>query len=194
MSRIFYASGLKSVNIAASVLINGPSAFSFTALVLTVTFSRRSRLSRIENGAFGFIELAPIRIPASVEVLGDSALLYCRWLNSLTFDVHPSLRDRYVCWCLGLSPWHSLASLIFGRASSFACIAEGAFLLIDLAPVHVPASVQFICMKCFSADTSRESFTVDPGSQLWRIRRLTVFRIALISVHIPVSVTATDEH
>jgi hypothetical protein len=55
--------------------------------VSSVTFEPRSKLSRIERGAFAACySLASICIPSSVEMLSEDCFLACKALSSVTFE------------------------------------------------------------------------------------------------------------
>jgi hypothetical protein len=80
---------LIEISIPASVEVIGEECFAFCTLLSSVTFESGSRLSRIENQAFGKTALIEIIIPPSV---AD-----CRSLSSVTFESRsrmPGIEER----------------------------------------------------------------------------------------------------
>jgi hypothetical protein len=88
-----------------------------------VTFDLNARLVRIERAAFQESGLTAVRIPASVEVIGELCFARCPLLVLVTFDRHAKL-------CR---------------------IEDHAFNGTGLTSIRIPVSVQYISDSCFSA-------------------------------------------
>lgn len=101
--RVFYRSGLQSVEIPVSVKIIERGAFAYCTDLTSVTFEKNSRLKTIEGssgdshiydyGAFSSCtSLTSIEIPASVETIEPAAFEGCKALTTVTFEKGSQLK------------------------------------------------------------------------------------------------------
>jgi hypothetical protein len=84
-------SGLKTIEIPASVEVVCKSCFYECKSLTSVTFESNSKLQRIEESAFAESDLRTIEIPASVEVVCKSCFYECTSLISVTFESNSKL-------------------------------------------------------------------------------------------------------
>lgn len=103
---------VSSVFIPATVLSIGDSAFIYCDALTTVTFAENSQLKSIERAAFwGSEQVYPrfkeIKIPDSVETIGNGAFYDCRDLERITL---PSALKRSPLLLFMIAP-HFLRSL-----------------------------------------------------------------------------------
>jgi hypothetical protein len=85
---------LLEIVIPPSVEFLASQCFYECELLSSVIFESRSRLSRIEWGAFMGTGLVEIVIPASVETLGRECFSDCESLSSVTFESGSRLRGN----------------------------------------------------------------------------------------------------
>jgi hypothetical protein len=76
----------KSIGIPSSVTLIGARCFDSCPALRAVSFRGDSRLTTIEEGAFGFAaQLESIKFPASLEVIGKGSFMGCRNLRRVSF-------------------------------------------------------------------------------------------------------------
>ena len=104
----FESLNVSSVFIPATVTSIGPFAFRFCKFLATVTFAEDSHLKSIGLGAFYGTEQAyprfkEIKIPDSVETIGNAAFRYCRNLSEVKLPASLKAIQSYVFGgCSGL--------------------------------------------------------------------------------------------
>jgi hypothetical protein len=129
-------SSLKSIVFPASLehLLQLPPSLE------TATFEPGSQLLKIEASSFeGFLALRSIRVPASVQALGEKCFAGCTALNSLTFEKGSRLERIEAEALTGCS---SLTALV------------------------IPASAKALRGGCFSGSGLRSSLTFESGHKL----------------------------
>lgn len=145
----FESLNVSSVFIPATVTSIGPFAFRFCKFLATVTFAEDSQLKSIGLGAFYGTEQAyprfkEIKIPDSVETIGNAAFRYCQNLERIALpSALQTLSNVTFYGCTALSEVTFPASL--------ETIQVGAFgYCRNLSEVELPASLKTIHLM-FSA-------------------------------------------
>lgn len=147
---------VSSVFIPATVRSIGGSAFSYCNALTTVTFAEDSQLKSIGGSAFWGSEHAhprfkEIKIPDSVETIGNAAFRYCQDLERITL---PSALQK-----LSNSTFHgctALSEVTF--PASLKTIEKGAFIgCRKLSEVKLPASLTTIQSYVFDSCSSLET-------------------------------------
>lgn len=147
---------VSSVFIPATVRSIGGSAFSYCNALTTVTFAEDSQLKSIGGSAFFGTEHAhprfkEIKIPDSVETIGNAAFRYCQDLERITL---PSALQK-----LSNSTFHgctALSEVTF--PASLKTIEKGAFIgCRKLSEVKLPASLTTIQSYVFDSCSSLET-------------------------------------
>jgi hypothetical protein len=156
----FAGSGLKTIQITASVEVLCKCCFSKCTSLTSVTFESNSKLQRIEERAFEQSGLKTIQIPASAEVLCKCCFLQCTSLTSVTFESNSKLHG----------------------------IEESAFQASGLRTIQIPASVEVLCKSCFSKCTSLTSITFESNSKLQRIEEYAFYESGLTELLLPNSI------
>ena len=150
-------SSLTTVQIPASVEIIEQGAFASCRSLLSVTIEQGSHLKEIRGansrsgkdlGAFFNCEaLQSIKIPASVEIIGQRAFMNCESLTTVTFEKESQLKT------------------IEGDGDDDE--SWGAFTnCIALTAIEIPASVTTIEAAAFKGCSSLATVTFEKGSQL----------------------------
>jgi hypothetical protein len=103
--------------------------------------------------------LRGIAIPASVEVLGEGAFYWCKFLSSVIFE----------------------------SGSRLLRIWRRAFRRTDLMEIIIPASVGFLGEGCFSECKSLSSVRFESRSRLSRIKKNAFSKTVLKEISIPES-------
>lgn len=147
---------VSSVFIPATVRSIGGSAFSYCNALTTVTFAEDSQLKSIGGSAFFGTEHAhprfkEIKIPDSVETIGNAAFRYCQDLERITL---PSALQK-----LSNSTFHgctALSEVTF--PASLKTIEKGAFIgCRKLSEVKLPVSLTAIEVYVFDSCSSLET-------------------------------------
>ena len=147
---------VSSVFIPATVRSIGGSAFSYCNALTTVTFAEDSQLKSIGGSAFFGTEHAhprfkEIKIPDSVETIGNAAFRYCQDLERITL---PSALQK-----LSNSTFHgctALSEVTF--PASLKTIEKSAFIgCRKLSEVNLPASLTTIQSYVFDSCSSLET-------------------------------------
>lgn len=147
---------VSSVFIPATVRSIGGSAFSYCNALTTVTFAEDSQLKSIGGSAFYGTEHAhprfkEIKIPDSVETIGNAAFRYCQDLERITL---PSALQK-----LSNSTFHgctALSEVTF--PASLKTIEKSAFIgCRKLSEVKLPASLTTIQSYVFDSCSSLET-------------------------------------
>lgn len=147
---------VSSVFIPATVLSIGDSAFIYCDALTTVTFAENSQLKSIEHAAFwGSEQVYPrfkeIKIPDSVETIGNAAFRYCQDLERITL---PSALQK-----LSNTTFHgctALSEVTF--PASLKTIEKGAFIgCRKLSEVKLPVSLTAIEVYVFDSCSSLET-------------------------------------
>ena len=139
----FESLNVSSVFIPATVTSIGPFAFRFCKFLATVTFAEDSQLKSIGLGAFYGTEQAypkfkEIKIPDSVEAIGNSAFYYCQNLERIAL---PSALQK------------------LSNATFYGCTA--------LSEVTFPASLKTIQSSVFADCSSLETVFYDGSLEQW---------------------------
>lgn len=157
---------VSSVFIPATVRSIGGSAFSYCNALTTVTFAEDSQLKSIGGSAFFGTEHAhprfkEIKIPDSVETIGNAAFRYCQDLERITL---PSALQK-----LSNSTFHgctALSEVTF--PASLKTIEKGAFIgCRKLSEVKLPASLTTIEISVFDGCSSLETVFYDGSLAQW---------------------------
>ena len=77
-------SSLLSLEVPDNLELIGSGAFSGTTSMKTVTFAQKSKISEIEDGAFGRSGIEKIELPTGVTRIGKNAFYCCNSLESVT--------------------------------------------------------------------------------------------------------------
>jgi hypothetical protein len=128
-------------------------------------FEPDSKLQHIEREAFYVSAVRAIRIPSSVEFIGEECFLMCESLCEATFE----------------------------RGSKLQRIEKSAFGRSGLKVIRIPSSVEFIGEKCFRMCESLCEVTFERGSKLQRIEKSTFGLSGLKGIRIPSSVEFIGE-
>jgi len=199
---------LSSINIPASVMTIGNSAFYNCSSLQTVTFTENSALQTIYDEAFRLCtSLTSITIPASVTEIHESAFVDCK-LSTLTFAEGSELEvihenAFYGCPIKSLNipasvttidDWaftscSKLTTLTFATGSKLDYIGTNAFSSSGLTSVTIPAEVTYIGDNCFANCADLATLIFADGSKLSDIPDKCFYTCgSLTSVNIPASV------
>lgn len=157
---------VSSVFIPATVRSIGGSAFSYCNSLTTVTFAEDSQLKSIGGSAFYGTEHAhprfkEIKIPDSVETIGNTAFRYCQDLERITLpSALQKLSNSTFYGCTALSEVTFPASL--------KTIEKGAFIgCRKLSEVKLPASLTAIEVSVFDSCSSLETVFYEGSLAQW---------------------------
>jgi hypothetical protein len=89
----FAESGLRTIQVPASVEVLCKSCFGNCESLTSGTFELNSKPQRIDESTFAGSGLKRIQVPASVEMLCKSRFSNCRRLASVTFESPSKLRE-----------------------------------------------------------------------------------------------------
>ena len=162
----FESLNVSSVFIPATVTSIGPFAFRFCKFLATVTFAEDSQLKSIGLGAFYGIEQAyprfkEIKIPDSVETIGNAAFRYCQNLERIALpSALQTLSNVTFYGCTALSEVTFPASL--------ETIQVGAFgYCRNLSEVELPASLKTIQSYVFGGCSDLKTVSYDGSLEQW---------------------------
>ena len=162
----FESLNVSSVFIPATVTSIGPFAFRFCKFLATVTFAEDSQLKSIGLGAFYGTEQAyprfkEIKIPDSVETIGNAAFRYCQNLERITLpSALQTLSNVTFYGCTALSEVTFPASL--------ETIQVGAFgYCRNLSEVELPASLKTIQSYVFGGCSDLKTVSYDGSLEQW---------------------------
>ena len=162
----FESLNVSSVFIPATVTSIGPFAFRFCKFLATVTFAEDSHLKSIGLGAFYGTEQAyprfkEIKIPDSVETIGNAAFRYCQNLERIALpSALQTLSNVTFYGCTALSEVTFPASL--------ETIQVGAFgYCRNLSEVKLPASLKAIQSYVFGGCSDLKTVSYDGSLEQW---------------------------
>ena len=162
----FESLNVSSVFIPATVTSIGPFAFRFCKFLATVTFAEDSHLKSIGLGAFYGTEQAypkfkEIKIPDSVETIGNAAFRYCQNLERIALpSALQTLSNVTFYGCTALSEVTFPASL--------ETIQVGAFgYCQNLSEVKLPASLKAIQSYVFGGCSDLKTVSYDGSLEQW---------------------------
>ena len=162
----FESLNVSSVFIPATVTSIGPFAFRFCKFLATVTFAEDSQLKSIGLGAFYGTEQAyprfkEIKIPDSVETIGNAAFRYCQNLERIALpSALQTLSNVTFYGCTALSEVTFPASL--------ETIQVGAFgYCRNLSEVELPASLTAIQSYVFGGCSDLKTVSYDGSLEQW---------------------------
>ena len=162
----FESLNVSSVFIPATVTSIGPFAFRFCKFLATVTFAEDSQLKSIGLGAFYGTEQAyprfkEIKIPDSVETIGNGAFRYCQNLERIALpSALQTLSNVTFYGCTALSEVTFPASL--------ETIQVGAFgYCRNLSEVELPASLKTIQSYVFGGCSDLKTVSYDGSLEQW---------------------------
>lgn len=162
----FESLNVSSVFIPATVTSIGPFAFRFCKFLATVTFAEDSQLKSIGLGAFYGTEQAyprfkEIKIPDSVETIGNAAFRYCQNLERIALpSALQTLSNVTFYGCTALSEVTFPASL--------ETIQVGAFgYCRNLSEVELPASLKTIQSYVFGGCSDLKTVSYDGSLEQW---------------------------
>ena len=157
---------VSSVFIPATVLSIGDSAFIYCDALTTVTFAENSQLKSIERGAFwGSEQVYPrfkeIKIPDSVETIGNGAFYDCRDLERITLPSALQTLSTVTFYnCTALSEVTFPASLKTIESSAFSGCR-------NLSEVELPASLTTIESSVFHLCINLKTVSYDGSLEQW---------------------------
>ena len=157
---------VSSVFIPATVLSIGDSAFIYCDALTTVTFAENSQLKSIERAAFwGSEQMYPrfkeIKIPDSVETIGNGAFYDCRDLERITLpSALQTLSNSTFYDCTALSEVTFPASLKTIEKSAFSGCR-------NLSEVELPASLTTIQSYVFDRCINLKTVSYDGSLEQW---------------------------
>lgn len=157
---------VSSVFIPATVLSIGDSAFIYCDALTTVTFAENSQLKSIERAAFWGSEHAyprfkEIKIPDSVETIGNGAFYDCRDLERIALpSALQKLSNATFYDCTALSEVTFPASLKTIESSAFGGCR-------NLSEVKLPASLTEIRSGIFSGCYNLTNIHYDGSMAKW---------------------------
>lgn len=157
---------VSSVFIPATVLSIGDSAFIYCGALTTVTFAENSQLKSIERAAFwGSEQVYPrfkeIKIPDSVETIGNGAFYDCRDLERITLpSALQKLSNSTFYDCTALSEVTFPASLKTIEKSAFSGCRK-------LSEVKLPASLTTIQSYVFDRCINLKTVSYDGSLERW---------------------------
>ena len=162
----FESLNVSSVFIPATVTSIGPFAFRFCKFLATVTFAEDSQLKSIGLAAFYGTEQAypkfkEIKIPDSVEAIGNAAFRYCQNLERIALpSALQTLSNVTFYGCTALSEVTFPASL--------ETIQVGAFgYCRNLSEVELPASLKTIQSYVFGGCSDLKTVSYDGSLEQW---------------------------
>lgn len=159
-------SNVSSVFIPATVRSIGDSAFSYCNALTTVTFAEGSQLKSIGRAAFYGTEHAyprfkEIKIPDSVETIGNGAFYDCRDLERITLpSALQTLSPVTFYDCTALSEVTFPASLKTIESSAFSGCR-------NLSKVKLPASLKAIQSSVFHRCSALKTVSYDGSLEQW---------------------------
>ena len=162
----FESLNVSSVFIPATVTSIGPFAFRFCKFLATVTFAEDSQLKSIGLGAFYGTEQAypkfkEIKIPDSVEAIGNSAFYYCQNLERIALpSALQKLSNATFYGCTALSEVTFPASLKIIERSAFSGCR-------NLSKVKLPASLKAIQSSVFHLCSDLKTVSYDGSLEQW---------------------------
>lgn len=162
----FESLNVSSVFIPATVTSIGPFAFRFCKFLATVTFAEDSHLKSIGLGAFYGTEQAhpkfkEIKIPDSVETIGNGAFYDCRDLERITLPSALQTLSTVTFYnCTALSEVTFPASLKTIESSAFSGCR-------NLSEVKLPASLTTIQSSVFNHCSKLETVSYDGSPEQW---------------------------
>lgn len=157
---------VSSVFIPATVLSIGDSAFIYCDALTTVTFAENSQLKSIERAAFwGSEHVHPrfkeIKIPDSVETIGNGAFYECRDLERIALpSALQTLSSVTFYNCTALSEVTFPASLKTIESSAFSGCR-------NLSEVELPASLTTIQSSVFHLCINLKTVSYDGSLEQW---------------------------
>ena len=157
---------VSSVFIPATVLSIGDSAFIYCDALTTVTFAEDSQLKSIGHGAFwGSEQVYPrfkeIKIPDSVETIGNGAFYDCRDLERITLPSALQTLSTVTFYnCTALSEVTFPASLKTIESSAFSGCR-------NLSEVELPASLKAIQSSVFHLCINLKTVSYDGSLKQW---------------------------
>lgn len=157
---------VSSVFIPATVLSIGDSAFIYCDALTTVTFAENSQLKSIERAAFwGSEHVHPrfkeIKIPDSVETIGNGAFYECRDLERITLPSALQTLSTVTFYnCTALSEVTFPASLKTIESSAFSGCR-------NLSEVKLPASLTAIQSSVFHLCINLKTVSYDGSLEQW---------------------------
>lgn len=157
---------VSSVFIPATVLSIGDSAFIYCDALTTVTFAENSQLKSIERAAFwGSEQVYPrfkeIKIPDSVETIGNGAFYDCRDLERITLPSALQTLSTVTFYdCTALSEVTFPASLKTIEKSAFSGCRK-------LSEVKLPASLTTIQSYVFDRCSALKTVFYDGSLERW---------------------------
>lgn len=159
-------SNVSSVFIPATVRSIGDSAFSYCNALTTVTFAENSQLKSIGRAAFYGTEHAyprfkEIKIPDSVETIGNGAFYDCRDLERITLPSALQTLSTVTFYdCTALSEVTFPASLKTIESSAFSGCR-------NLSKVKLPASLKAIQSSVFHRCSALKTVSYDGSLEQW---------------------------
>lgn len=157
---------VSSVFIPATVLSIGDSAFIYCNSLTTVTFAENSQLKSIERAAFwGSEHVYPrfkeIKIPDSVETIGNGAFYECRDLERIALPSALQTLSTVTFYnCTALSEVTFPASLKTIESSAFSGCR-------NLSEVKLPASLTAIQSSVFHLCINLKTVSYDGSLEQW---------------------------
>lgn len=157
---------VSSVFIPATVRSIGSHAFIYCNALTTVTFAEGSQLKSIGNNAFwGSEHLYPrfkeIKIPDSVETIGNGAFRHCQNLERITLpSALQTLSNGTFYGCAALSEVTFPASLKTIESSAFGYCR-------NLSEINLPTSLTTIEISVFDGCSSLETVFYDGSLAQW---------------------------
>lgn len=159
-------SNVSSVFIPARVRSIGDSAFNRCNALTTVTFAEGSQLKSIERAAFygtehAYPKFKEIKIPDSVETIGNGAFNYCQNLERIALpSALQPLSNGTFYGCTALSEVTFPASLetIESRAFSFCR---------NLSEIKLPTSLKAIRSSVFDYCSALKTVSYDGSLEQW---------------------------
>lgn len=157
---------VSSVFIPATVLSIGDSAFIYCDALTTVTFAENSQLKSIERAAFwGSEHVYPrfkeIKIPDSVETIGNGAFYECRDLERIALPSALQTLSTVTFYnCTALSEVTFPASLKTIESSAFSGCR-------NLSKVKLPASLKAIQSSVFHLCINLKTVSYDGSLEQW---------------------------
>lgn len=157
---------VSSVFIPARVRSIGDSAFNRCNALTTVTFAEGSQLKSIERAAFygtehAYPKFKEIKIPDSVETIGNGAFYYCQNLERIALpSALQTLSNGTFYGCTALSEVTFPASLetIESRAFSFCR---------NLSKIKLPISLKAIQSSVFDYCSALKTVSYDGSLEQW---------------------------
>lgn len=162
----YTSTNVSSVFIPATVTSIGNGAFSYCRFLATVTFAEGSQLKSIGASAFFGSEyehpiFTEIKIPDSVETIGNTAFRYCQDLERITLpSALQKLSNSTFYGCTALSEVTFPASLKTIEKSAFGYCR-------NLSEVELPASLKAIQSSVFHLCINLKTVSYDGSLKQW---------------------------